>query len=150
MMIVENPAVLRRREVAALAFLPAFLAVVLFPFAKMLSISFREGNFATGSLLPENPTLEHWALALGLDHTRDDGTVVSPPFPVLPWLWNSVDIGFVAAGGILMLSARQPTPSRASRSTAAGASWTGSPSSRCSPPRARSWRSTPSSTRWAA
>lgn len=104
-MIVESPAVLRRRKIAAHLFLWAFLALVLFPFFMVLSISFREGNFATGSLLPERPTLEHWALALGFDHTRADGTVVEPPFPVLRWLWNSVKIGMVAAAGILLLSA---------------------------------------------
>lgn len=104
-MIVESPAVLRRRKVAAHLFLWAFLALILFPFFMVLSISFREGNFATGSLLPERPTLEHWALALGFDYTRPDGTVVEPPFPVLLWLWNSVKIGLVAAAGILVLSA---------------------------------------------
>jgi maltose/maltodextrin transport system permease protein len=104
-MIVESPTVLRRRKVAAHLFLWVFLALVMFPFFMVLSISFREGNFATGSLLPERPTLEHWALALGLDYTRPDGTVVEPPFPVLRWLWNSVKIGMVAAAGILLLSA---------------------------------------------
>lgn len=104
-MIVESPAVLRRRKVAAHLFLWVFLLLVMFPFFMVLSISFREGNFATGSLLPERPTLEHWALALGFDYKRPDGTVVEPPFPVLRWLWNSVKIGVVAAAGILLLSA---------------------------------------------
>lgn len=104
-MIVENPAELRRKKWIAHAILIAFLIVVLFPFFMVLSISFRQGNFATGSLLPENPTLEHWALALGLEYTRDNGTVVQPPFPVLLWLWNSIKIGMVAGAGILVLSA---------------------------------------------
>lgn len=104
-MIVESPKVLARRKILAHGILLLFLALVLFPFAMVLSISFREGNFATGSLLPERPTLEHWALALGFDFTRRDGTVVTPPFPVLLWLWNSIKIGMIASVGILLLSA---------------------------------------------
>ena len=103
-MIVESPAELRRKKWIAHAVLCAFLVLVLFPFFMVVSISFREGNFATGSLLPENPTLEHWALALGLDYVRADGTVREPPFPVLLWLWNSIKISVVAAFIILLLS----------------------------------------------
>ncbi|MCL4105097.1 UNVERIFIED_CONTAM: hypothetical protein GTU68_018804 [Idotea baltica] len=70
----------------------------------VISISFREGNFTIGSLWPENPTLEHWYLALGLDYVRADGTVVEPPYPVLLWMWNSVKIGLIAGFGVLVLS----------------------------------------------
>ena len=104
-MIVENPSELRRKKWVAHLILLAFLVIVLFPFFMVLSISFRQGNFATGSLLPENPTLEHWALALGIEYTRENGTVVQPPFPVLLWLWNSIKVGLVAGVGILVLSA---------------------------------------------
>ena len=103
-MIVEHPRTLRRKKIAAHAFMIAFLALILFPFLMVVSISFREGNFATGRLLPENPTLEHWVLALGLDYTRADGTVVTPPFPVLLWMWNSVKLGVIASVGIVTLA----------------------------------------------
>lgn len=91
-------------KLLAHAFMITFLALIMFPFLMIVSISFREGNFATGSLLPENPSLEHWFLALGLDHARADGTVVSPPHPVLLWMWNPVQIGVVASSGIVALS----------------------------------------------
>jgi maltose/maltodextrin transport system permease protein len=103
-MIVESPRRLRLQKIAAHGFLITFLALILFPFAMVLSISFREGNFTIGELIPSNPTLEHWYLALGLDYTRADGTVVSPPYPVLLWMWNSVKIGLGAALGVLVLS----------------------------------------------
>jgi len=103
-MIVESPKQLRRQKIFAHGFLIVFLALILFPFLMVLSISFRQGNFATGSLLPENPTLEHWYLALGIPFERPDGTILQPPFPVMLWLWNSVKIGVIASGGILMLS----------------------------------------------
>lgn len=103
-MIVEHPAELRRKKILAHTFMIVFIALIMFPFLMIVSISFREGNFATGSLLPENPTLEHWYLALGLDYTRADGTIVSPPYPVLLWMWNSVKIGVIASVGIVALS----------------------------------------------
>jgi len=78
--------------------------VILFPLLMVISISFREGNFATGSLFPESPTLEHWSLALGIPYTHDDGSVTQPPFPVLLWLWNSVKIALASSVLILLLS----------------------------------------------
>ncbi|WP_373356041.1 maltose ABC transporter permease MalG [Pseudoroseicyclus sp. CXY001] len=103
-MIVERKADLRRKKIAAHAFLIVFICLVMFPFLVILSISFREGNFAVGTLLPRNPTLEHWSLALGIPYTREDGTVVPPPYPVLRWLWNSVKLGLLAGAGVLVIS----------------------------------------------
>ena len=49
-----------------------------------IAISFREGNFATGSLIPENPSLEHWKLASGLLSNESRWhQCTPPPFPVL-------------------------------------------------------------------
>lgn len=103
-MIVESPRSLRRKKILAHAFLIVFLALILFPFLSVISISFRAGNFTTGDLIPRDPTLEHWALAFGLDWTRADGTVVEPPYPVLLWMWNSVKIGMIAGLGVLAIS----------------------------------------------
>ena len=82
-MIVENRRTLLLKKIFAHAFMLAFLALVMFPFLVVISISFREGNFTVGELIPRNPTLEHWYLAFGWDYTRADGTVVLPPYPVL-------------------------------------------------------------------
>ena len=103
-MIVERKRDLLIRKVLAHGFLLIFLALILFPFLVVVSISLREGNFTQGSIWPENPTLEHWYLAFGLDYTRDDGTVVTPPYPVLLWMWNSIKIGLVASVGVLAIS----------------------------------------------
>ena len=86
-MIVERPRDLLIKKILAHGFLLFFLTLILFPFLMVLSISFREGNFSVGSLIPENPTLEHWVLAFGFDYTRPGGEVVSPPYPVLLWMW---------------------------------------------------------------
>ena len=103
-MIVERPRDLLVKKLLAHGFLLIFLALILFPFVMVLSISFREGNFSVGSIIPENPTLEHWYLAFGLDYTRSDGTVVTPPYPVLLWMWNSIKIGIVAGLGVLAIA----------------------------------------------
>ena len=103
-MIVERPNTLRTKKILAHGFLLCFLVLILFPFFMVLSISFREGNFSVGSIIPENPTLEHWVLAFGFDYTRADGTLVEPPYPVLLWMWNSIKIGLVASFGVLAIA----------------------------------------------
>ena len=103
-MIVERPRDLLIKKILAHGFMLFFLALIMFPFIVVLSISFREGNFAVGSIIPENPTLEHWYLAFGLDYTRVDGTVIEPPYPVLLWMWNSIKIGLIAGIGVLAVA----------------------------------------------
>ena len=103
-MIVEHPRQLLVKKILAHGFLLLFLAVILFPFLMVLSISLRQGNFSTGSLIPENPTLEHWYLALGIPFEKPDGTIINPPFPVMLWLWNSIKVGVISSIGVLVLS----------------------------------------------
>lgn len=94
----------RWRVFAAHGFLIALLVFTLFPLAMVLSISLRAGNFASGSLIPEHLSLEHWKLALGIPYVDVDGTVVQPPFPVMHWLWNSIKVSLVSAVLVLMFS----------------------------------------------
>ena len=103
-MIVERPRDLLVKKILAHGFLIVFICLIMFPFLVVLSISFREGNFTTGSLLPDRPTLEHWFLAFGIPFTRADGSVVQPPYPVLLWMFNSVKIALIAAIGIVSIS----------------------------------------------
>jgi maltose/maltodextrin transport system permease protein len=87
----------RWRLLAAHAFLWVLLALTLFPLLAVVSISLRPGNFATGSLIPREISLEHWQLALGIPWQAPDGSLVQPPFPVLRWLWNSVKVATISA-----------------------------------------------------
>ncbi|MBW6390149.1 maltose ABC transporter permease MalG [Billgrantia antri] len=103
-MAMVQPRSIRLRKLGAHLSLCGFLTLILFPLLLVISISFREGNFATGSLIPENFSLEHWALALGIPWERTDGSVVQPPFPVLLWLWNSVKVALVSSLLIVLLS----------------------------------------------
>lgn len=81
-----------------------FLASIIFPLLVIIAISFRSGNFSVGEIIPSNPTLDHWRLALGMSITDADGNVTPPPFPVLLWLWNSVKVALISAGLIVALS----------------------------------------------
>ena len=94
----------RWRLWAAHTFLCVLVALTLFPLLAIISISLRPGNFATGSLIPSEISLEHWKLALGMSITAADGSVTPPPFPVLLWLWNSVKIAAISALLIVAIS----------------------------------------------
>ena len=96
----------RWRVIAAHAFLIFLCCLVLFPVLVTISISFRPGNFATGSLIPKEISLEHWRFALGLPVTNTDGRVIIPDLPVLRWLWNSVKVASLMG---LMLMQMFPT-----------------------------------------
>lgn len=85
-------------------FLIVLLMLIIFPLLMVLAISFREGNFAVGDIIPRSPTLAHWKAAFGLDVRGVDGTVVPPPFPVLTWLWNSTKVALMTSALVVLLS----------------------------------------------
>jgi maltose/maltodextrin transport system permease protein len=87
----------RWRVIAAHAFLISLCALVIFPFLMVLSISLRPGNFATGSIIPDHVSFEHWRFALGLSYQDAQGRLVEPDLPVLRWLWNSIKIATLSA-----------------------------------------------------
>lgn len=103
-MAMVQPRNLQYRVWAARIVMILLLCLVMFPFLMIISVSFRTGNFATGSLIPENPSLEHWAMVLGFEYTTADGNVIKPTFPVMTWLWNSLKVSFTTSALILMLS----------------------------------------------
>ena len=103
-MAMVQPRNLASRAWAARIFMWLFLLLILFPFFMIISISLRTGNFATGSLIPTEPTLEHWYLALGIPWETADGSIIQPPFPVLIWLWNSIKVATISSLLILVLS----------------------------------------------
>jgi maltose/maltodextrin transport system permease protein len=92
------------RTFFAHAFLWALIALTIFPLLAVVSISLRPGNFATGSLIPTEISLEHWKLALGFSYQAADGSLVEPPFPVLLWLWNSIKVATISAFLIVAIS----------------------------------------------
>ncbi|KEI70632.1 maltose ABC transporter permease MalG [Endozoicomonas elysicola] len=103
-MAMVQPRNLKYRVWTARIVMWLFLLVILFPFFMIISVSLRTGNFATGSLIPENPSLEHWYLALGIPWENADGSITQPPFPVLTWLWNSIKVAITSSAMILILA----------------------------------------------
>ncbi len=81
-----------------------FLALIIVPLLMVLAISFRQGNFAVGDLIPKHPTLNHWKLALGIPVVDEQGIITPPPFPVLQWLGNSVKVAGCTAALVVLLS----------------------------------------------
>jgi len=103
-MAMVQPESLKQRKLAAHVFLWSFLALIIFPLLMIIAISFRTGNYAVGSIIPTDPTLDHWKLALGYTIVDQAGNSTPPPFPVLLWLWNSVKVAFITAILIVALS----------------------------------------------
>ncbi|HMG24115.1 MAG TPA: maltose ABC transporter permease MalG [Kofleriaceae bacterium] len=81
-----------------------FIALLFLPLLMTVSISLRPGNFAGGHLLPQSLSLEHWKTALGMSYLDADGTLVKPPFPILTWILNSLEVSLISATAVLVLS----------------------------------------------
>lgn len=94
----------RWRVVLAHVAIIVFICMIMFPFVMIFSISIRPGNFATGSIIPQTISLEHWALAFGYSYQGTDGVLMEPQFPVLLWLWNSVKVALLSASVGVVLS----------------------------------------------
>lgn len=94
----------RWRVLAVHALLLSFIAITLLPLLMIVSISLRPGNFAGGSLIPTTISFEHWKLALGLPTLGADGQWLQPPFPVLRWIANSLQVALLSASAIVLLS----------------------------------------------
>lgn len=103
-MAMVKPKSQRLRLLATHLLMWCFIGLIMFPLLMIVAISLRPGNFATGSLIPDQVSWEHWKLALGISVTHADGTVTPPPFPVILWLWNSVKIAVITSVGIVALS----------------------------------------------
>lgn len=88
------------------AFLALFIALTLFPFLMIISISFREGNQSVGSLIPKDISLDHWRFVLGLPVHNAMGELVADTQSgiVLTWFWNSIKVSSISSALILLLS----------------------------------------------
>ena len=103
-MAIVQPKSIKYRLLATHLVMLCFIVVVAFPLVMVVAISFRTGNFAVGEIIPSNPTLDHWRLALGMSIVNPDGSVTPPPFPVLRWLWSSIKVAGISSVFIVALS----------------------------------------------
>ena len=82
-----------------------FIAAIMFPLLMVVAISLRQGNFATGSPIPEQISWNHWKLALGFSVEQADGRLYTHHATAIPGtargLWkNSVKVAGISAIGI--------------------------------------------------
>lgn len=103
-MAIVQPKSIKYRLLATHLVMLGFIILIAFPLVMVVAISFRTGNFAVGEIIPSNPTLDHWRLALGMSVVNPDGSVTPPPFPVLRWLWNSIKVAGISSVFIVALS----------------------------------------------
>lgn len=80
-MAIVQPKSLKYRKAAAHVFMLFFLCLIMFPLLMIVAISFRQGNYSVGDVIPKfsTSTLDHWRLALGFDVrklNRVSGSVV--------------------------------------------------------------------------
>ncbi len=68
-MAIVQPKSLKYRKAAAHVFMLFFLCLIMFPLLMIIAISFRQGNYSVGDVIPKlsSSTLDHWRLALGFD-----------------------------------------------------------------------------------
>ncbi|MGA7216459.1 MAG: maltose ABC transporter permease MalG [Terrimicrobiaceae bacterium] len=98
------------RKIISHTLLIGLLVLVLVPYIMVVSASFRRGNFAPSSLLPDHVSLEHWKYVLGIPYEEviNPGTgetrMVKAETPPLLWFWNSIKVSSIASIGILLLS----------------------------------------------
>lgn len=81
-MAIVQPKSLKYRKAAAHVFMLFFLCLIMFPLLMIVAISFRQGNYSVGDVIPKfsTSTLDHWRLALGFDVkklNRIPGSVVN-------------------------------------------------------------------------
>ncbi len=103
-MSLSSKTTLRAQRALAHFFLALFIALTMLPFLLVVSISFREGNFALGGIIPDRLSLEHWKFVLGIPAPDATGQMVKPGSPVLLWFWNSIKVATVSSALILVIS----------------------------------------------
>ncbi len=74
-MAMVQPKSQKARLFFTLLLLLLFIAAIMFPLLMVVAISLRQGNFATGSLIPEQISWDHWKLALGFSVEQADGRI---------------------------------------------------------------------------
>jgi maltose/maltodextrin transport system permease protein len=100
------------KKIIAHSALIASCALILIPFAMVVSASFRKGNFPPSTLWLnlDQWTLDHWKYVLGIpfrelsNAATGETKMVSPTVAPLHWFLNSLVVSSMASFGIILLS----------------------------------------------
>lgn len=83
----------------------AFLCVVLFPIAYIVSISLNASGALDTHLIPEHFSLNNWRYLFGIPYKDPStGKMITSSFPILLWLWNSIKVAGITSALMLFLS----------------------------------------------
>lgn len=83
----------------------ALLLVILYPILCIILMSFNPNASLNASAFPRELSLVHWKYILSIPYTDPvSGEIVTSPFPIALWLWNSLKIAFSASFLMLFLS----------------------------------------------
>ncbi len=83
----------------------ALLLVILYPILCIILMSLNPHASLNASVLPSEFSLQHWKYILSIPYTDSvSGEVVTSPFPIALWLFNSLKIAFSASFLMLFLS----------------------------------------------
>jgi maltose/maltodextrin transport system permease protein len=78
--------------------------VVLIPIFSIISVSFSKSGTLQAGFFPTDSTLENWKYILGIPYQNASGEVVTSPYPMMKWLFNSVKVSFLSSFFMLLFS----------------------------------------------
>jgi maltose/maltodextrin transport system permease protein len=78
--------------------------VVLIPIFSIISVSFSKSGTLQAGFFPTDSTLENWKYILGIPYQSASGEVVTSPYPMMKWLFNSVKVSFLSSFFMLLFS----------------------------------------------
>jgi len=80
----------------------AIAVVVLVPIFSVISVSFSKAGSLKSGFKADDFSLDNWKYILGIPYTNALGEIVTSPYPIMKWLFNSLKVSFLSA--ILMLT----------------------------------------------
>jgi maltose/maltodextrin transport system permease protein len=78
--------------------------VVLLPVFSVVSVSFNKSGSLKSGMSLANFTWDNWKYILGIPFTNVTGEVVTSPYPIMKWLFNSLKVSFLSAFLMLFFS----------------------------------------------
>jgi maltose/maltodextrin transport system permease protein len=81
----------------------AIALVVLVPVLSVVSVSFSKGGSLQSGFF-SSFSLDNWKYILGVPYTNAAGEVVTSPYPIMKWLFNSLKVSLLSAFLMLLFS----------------------------------------------
>lgn len=82
----------------------AIAAVVLVPIFSVISVSFSKAGSLKSGFKADDFSLDNWKYILGIPYTNSLGEIITSPYPIMRWLFNSLKVSFLSAALMLTFS----------------------------------------------